>query len=231
MASAIRWVVRHSCWLRRDGPTNFGRCGCMSRSSCPRRSGCCQRVTTPCLRGLPGVATASIRWTRLMRTIGPSRRSTNCIPLLSGPMSMAASRPLRTARSRCGAGRPLKPRSFATPRPAVHGTPSYRSKYRWPLSPDAPKGLGPEHSRRSSPQPSHAASSWSDPTLATLAHWKTPQPWPKTSPSGSEPILSRWSCWSSPRPVPGLLQGPRWFVCRPIRPSVSIHPSPNTLVI
>ena len=47
-----------------------------------------------------------------MRIIGQSRRSTSCVPMLSGLMSKAASHRHQTARSRCGAGRPQRSEVF-----------------------------------------------------------------------------------------------------------------------
>ena len=111
------------------------------------------KATTPCPKGRPGVVTASTRWTRPMRITGQSRRSTNFIPMLSGLMSMAASRPLRTARSRCAAGRRPKPRSFVRPRRAIRGAPrgtrDTGGHCRWPPRRGWAGSLRAGHRRRS----------------------------------------------------------------------------------
>jgi pimeloyl-ACP methyl ester carboxylesterase len=144
----------------------------------------------PMSEGQRGVATVLTRWTRPMRIIDQSHPSTNCIPMLSGPMSTAASRPLQTARSRCAVGRRQKPRSFVPPQPAVHGVPLGRSRYLWPPWPGVLTGLGPELSLRLPPRLFEREPSSCGPISATSGRCRTPRPWPKMWPSGSEPTTS-----------------------------------------
>jgi hypothetical protein len=178
--SAIPWVERHSCWLRPDDPTPFGRFGSMSQSFSRPRAGRCPMATTPCPKRRPVDATASTRWTGPMRIIGQSRRSTSSIPTLSGRMSMAASRPPWTAPFRCGAVRPPKPKSFVRPPPAERGVASRQSRYRWPWLRDALTRSGRARLRRPPPMLSHGARSSSDPCWVTSGPLKIRSPWPIT---------------------------------------------------